>query len=77
MTRTNIDIDDELINEVMSTYRLQTKREAVDFALRRVRRRKPLTVEEMLAVEGVGWEGDLEAIKTGRSLPAGDESPHS
>jgi Arc/MetJ family transcription regulator len=66
MTRTNIDIDDELIAEIMTTYQLPTKREAVDFALRRARRRRPLTVEEILALRGIGWEGDLEAIKTGR-----------
>jgi Arc/MetJ family transcription regulator len=65
MSRTNIDIDDELIADVMATYRLATKREAVDFALRRARRRKPLTVDEILALRGVGWEGDLDAIKRG------------
>lgn len=72
MTRTNIDIDDELIAEIMSTYRLRTKREAVDFALRRIRRPKPLTPDEILAIRGIGWEGDLEAIKTGRRF---DDEP--
>jgi Arc/MetJ family transcription regulator len=67
MSRTNIDIDDALIAEIMATYHLATKREAVDFALRRLRRRKPLTVDEILALRGIGWEGDLEAIKRGAS----------
>ncbi|MGL4175843.1 MAG: type II toxin-antitoxin system VapB family antitoxin, partial [Dermatophilaceae bacterium] len=36
MARTNIDIDDGLVGEVMRRYDLATKREAVDFALRRL-----------------------------------------
>jgi Arc/MetJ family transcription regulator len=71
MTRTNIDIDDELIADVMATYRVTTKREAVDLALRMARRPKPMTREQMLAMEGVGWEGDLETIKAG-FRPAGE-----
>jgi Arc/MetJ family transcription regulator len=57
VTRTNIDIDDELIANVMRRYALRTKREAVDFALRRLYR-KPLTTEEILALEGTGWGED-------------------
>jgi Arc/MetJ family transcription regulator len=34
MGRTNIDIDDHLIDTVMVRYQLSTKREAVDYALR-------------------------------------------
>jgi len=34
MARTNIDIDDELVQRVMVRYQLSTKREAVDYALR-------------------------------------------
>ena len=34
MGRTNIDIDDDLVERVMVRYRLTTKREAVDYALR-------------------------------------------
>ena len=62
MSRTNIDIDDELIERAMQRYGFRTKRETVDFALRRIVR-KPLTREEFLALEGVGWSGDLDAIK--------------
>lgn len=64
MSRTNIDIDDELIAAVMRENHLATKREAVDFALRRARLR-PMTTDEALAMEGVGWAGDLDAIKSG------------
>jgi len=66
MSRTNIDLDDEAVADVMATYHLRTKREAVNFALNKVRRRPPLTVEEALALRGGGWEGDLEAIKSSR-----------
>ena len=65
MSRTNIDIDDDLIARVMQRYNLGTKREAVDYALRRLVR-KPLTSEEFLAFEGTGWgddDVDAETIK--------------
>ena len=73
MSRTNIDIDDEAVADVMRQYRLKTKREAVNFALNKVRRRPPLTPEEILALRGIGWEGDLEAIKTSRVAHWRDE----
>ncbi len=62
MTRTNIEIDDELIARVMKKYGLRTKREAVDFALRRAAGPK-LTPEEILSYEGMGWDGDLDEIR--------------
>jgi Arc/MetJ family transcription regulator len=62
MTRTNIDIDDRLIETVMRVHGLKTKREAVDFALRQLVG-DPMTREEMLAMQGTGWEGDIEALK--------------
>jgi len=64
MSRTNIDIDDELIADVMQQYHIATKREAVDFALRKVRR-PVMTKEEALAMRGTGWEGDLDEIRSG------------
>jgi len=36
MARTNIDLDEELVQRVMVRYQLSTKREAVDYALRRL-----------------------------------------
>jgi Arc/MetJ family transcription regulator len=62
MSRTNIDIDDRLIETVMRVHGLKTKREAVDFALRQLVG-DPMTREEMLAMRGTGWEGELDAIK--------------
>ena len=54
MTRTNIDIDDELVETVMRQNGLKTKRDAIDFALRQTVRRPP-TVQELLSLEGSGF----------------------
>lgn len=75
MARTNIDIDDELIARAMARYRLSTKREAVDLALRRLVG-NPMTREDALAMEGTGWEGDLDAMRSGEPVPDLAE-PHS
>ena len=64
VTRTNIDIDDDLIRRVSATYGLRTKREAVDFALRRLLI-EPMTVSEALAMQGSGWDGDLDEMRSG------------
>jgi len=68
MSRTNIDIDDELIARVMEQNGLQTKKDAVEFALRRVVV-TPMTIEEALAMKGTGWEGDLDAMRAPREWP--------
>jgi Arc/MetJ family transcription regulator len=68
VTRTNIEIDDWLIERAMSIYRLRSKREAVDFALRRLVG-EPMTDEEMLAAEGRGWDGDLDEIRSRDEIP--------
>ena len=84
MARTNIDIDDEVLRRVQSTYGLRTKREAVDFALRRLLV-EPMSDREALDMRGSGWSGDLERcvrtpgrgrdgrrhVRLGR-VPAGD-----
>jgi Arc/MetJ family transcription regulator len=60
--RTNIDLDDRLVAEAMRRYRFRTKREAVDFALRQLVG-EPLPKNDLLALEGSGWEGDLESMR--------------
>ncbi|HSK54404.1 MAG TPA: type II toxin-antitoxin system VapB family antitoxin [Jiangellales bacterium] len=64
MTRTNIDIDDALVAEVMRRFGVATKREAVDLALRRLVG-VPLTKEFLLGLRGVGWAGDLDELRSG------------
>jgi Arc/MetJ family transcription regulator len=63
VTRTNIEIDDELVERTMRIYRLRSKREAVDLALRKLVG-EPMTREEMLAMEGMGWTGDLDEMRS-------------
>lgn len=69
MGRTNIDLDDELVSEVMRRFGVKTKREAVDLALRRLVG-VPLQRDFLLGLEGIGWDGDLEALRTGDVLSA-------
>jgi Arc/MetJ family transcription regulator len=57
--RTNIEIDDALIRKAMALYRLRTKREAVDLALRKLVG-DPMSLEEALAMRGAGWRDGLE-----------------
>ncbi|MEX1126339.1 MAG: type II toxin-antitoxin system VapB family antitoxin [Acidimicrobiia bacterium] len=58
MSRTNIDLDDRLVEMAMQRYGLHTKREVVDLALRRLVG-GVLSREQALAMEGFGWDGDL------------------
>jgi Arc/MetJ family transcription regulator len=62
MSRTTIELDDELVAEVMRKYNLATKREAVDLALRRLVGLR-LTKQHIDAVRGIGWEGDLSELR--------------
>jgi Arc/MetJ family transcription regulator len=73
MGRTNIEIDDELIERVMRRYRLPSKRAAVELALRRLAG-EPMSREEALAMEGAGWSGDLEDLRA-PDAPAGLGTP--
>ena len=75
MSRTNIDIDDELIERVMRRYRLPSKRAAVELALRRLAG-EAMSRDEALAMEGAGWSGDLDELRApddvaGSGGPAG------
>jgi Arc/MetJ family transcription regulator len=62
VSRTNIDIDDQLVDRAMKLYRLSSKRAAVDLALRRLVD-EPMSKEEVLAMEGTGWGGDLDEMR--------------
>jgi Arc/MetJ family transcription regulator len=65
MARTNIDIDHEACTSVMERYRLSTKREVVNFALRTLAA-EPLGVDEARDLRGSGWDGDLDELRTAR-----------
>lgn len=50
-TRTNIEIEDTYVRTIMERYRLRTKTEAVDLALRHLAG-QPMTRDEALAMRG-------------------------
>ena len=62
MTRTNIDLDMDAVKRVMERYGFKTMKEAVNYALNRLVPRTA-TREEILAMEGMGWDGDLEQMR--------------
>jgi Arc/MetJ family transcription regulator len=66
MSRTNIDIDDDACSQVMRRYRLATKREAVNFALRTLAA-EPLSLDAARRLRGSGWDGDLDELRATRS----------
>ena len=66
MSRTNIDIDDELVERAMRAFGLRTKRQAVHLALERLLGGGPMSVEDQLEMEGAGWDGDLDAMRADR-----------
>jgi Arc/MetJ family transcription regulator len=61
-TRTNIELDDDLVEAAMQLYGTRSKKETVDLALRRLVGSQPGT-EEALLLEGSGWEGDLDRMR--------------
>jgi len=70
MARTNVVLDDKLIEKAMELYEFRTKREAIDYALRNLVGADIDPYVAALALEGIGWEGDLGAMR--RSDPLAD-----
>jgi Arc/MetJ family transcription regulator len=66
--RTNIDIDDELLDKAMRLAGTKTKKSTVEEALRLlVRRHEALRVLELYGT--VEWEGDLTEMRRSREFP--------
>lgn len=64
MGRTNVVVDDELIECAKRVYGLRTKREVIDLALRRlVGEYEPKDMRDM---QGTGWIGDLKEMRRSR-----------
>jgi Arc/MetJ family transcription regulator len=61
MGRTNVVVDDELVDRVKKLYGLRTTREAIDFALRLAAGREDR--RKMLELRGTGWGGDLDEMR--------------
>lgn len=63
MSRTNIDIDDALVERVMRLHNLTTKREAVHLALERLVGAGPMAVSDQLAMRGIGFDNELSELR--------------
>lgn len=62
--RTNIEIDDEVLDEARRLTGLSTKRETVDYALRELVARQRR--HDLLSLRGrVHWDGDLTKSRSG------------
>ncbi len=60
--RTNIEIDEKLISEILEKTNIKTKREAVDLALKEYLRK--LKLRELSDMAGkVTWSGDLDVMR--------------
>jgi Arc/MetJ family transcription regulator len=66
--RTNIDIDDALLAQAMTATGLPTKRATVEAGLRMLVRIRD-QIEAFEDLDGLGWEGDLDAMREGRFPP--------
>lgn len=63
MTRTNIDLDDALVDKAMRLFHLDSKRAVVQLALERLVGSRGMPIDEQLAMEGTGWDGDLASLR--------------
>ena len=63
--RTNIVIDDDLMDEALKATGLKTKKEAVELGLKTL-----IRLKQQAAIKGfrgtLAWEGDLGGLRTGR-----------
>jgi Arc/MetJ family transcription regulator len=65
--RTNIEIEDELLQTIMDRYGVHTKTAAVDLALRHLAGQR-MTREEALAMRGAHAIGDVPADQPPRGV---------
>ena len=67
MARTNIDIDDQLVEQAMRLTGARTKRQAVNIALRRLVDKGSL-YRSLRRLRGkLAWEGNVNAWRTDRT----------
>lgn len=65
MNRTNVVLDERLVEKCQKTTGIKTRRSLIDFALREVLRHE--NQKKLLALKGnVEWRGDLTAWRKGR-----------
>ena len=62
LMRTNIDVDEELLNQAKALTQAKTKKEVVELDLKNII--EVLQRRQMLSLRGkVAWEGDLEEMR--------------
>ena len=67
MGRTNIELDDQLVEQAMRLTGAKTKREVVDIALRRLVEKGEL-YRALRGLKGQAvWEGNVDSWRAGRS----------
>jgi Arc/MetJ family transcription regulator len=65
MARTNVVLDDELVEECLRATGIKTRRGLIDYALHELLRRE--NQKKLLGLQGrVDWQGDLAAWRQGR-----------
>ena len=65
MARTNIDLDDRLVEEGMRAFKCKTKKELIHLALKELLKTEKR--KELLKLRGkLKWEGDLEEMRRSR-----------
>lgn len=65
MLRTNIELDEGLVDEAMKLTHIKTKKELVNYAIRELVRKAK--IKRLLELEGrVKWTGDLVEMREGR-----------
>jgi Arc/MetJ family transcription regulator len=63
MSRTNIDIDDELLTATMKWSGKKTKKAAIEEAMRHYTR--AMIMRDIIeSTRGIGWEGNLDEMRT-------------
>ena len=66
MGRTNIEIDDELMQAAMERFGLTTKRRVVELALQRLMA-SSVDADFLRSIAGTGWSGDLDSMRAATS----------
>jgi len=67
MGRTNIEIDDELVEQAMRLTGVRTKREVVDIALRRLIEKGTLYRSVRRLRGKLAWNGDVDQWRSART----------
>jgi len=67
MIRTNIVLDEKLVNSALKVTKIKTRKALIDYALRELLRHAKQS--ELLKLRGkIHWEGDLDTSREGRNL---------